>query len=351
MQAAILSELPALVVGARAAARVDGVRVDAPLPWELWATATVLPSRLQLAPNGTVADYAMVDGHAVFAFQSVAAPVTVRVMQAGTPGAMFIAANAGETPMVTPGGAIPGARRASLLLISRAFLFDTRDWWLRMREFQRLRQQVRDVDATPAEGAAFTALSREVEARTPPVHRASMRAPNATFFGEFKHDDIRLYEHDDLHRTTCYYAEPLYLSAKADKSLAIIPRSSFDRLSHQDRGRLVREECHAIALERIVIPSRALGMACDPAHAYLYALHRICTDLATGWFRDFAIEHFDELSRPDIDFAGRFMQAVEAGEVRPRESGAMGPGQRRAMETHLARVSERQHVAGLPGAR
>ncbi len=348
MKAAILSALPALVVGRRAAARVDGAPGDPSLGWELWATATVLPSRLQLKPTGAVADYTMVEGHAVFAFSSGAAPVTVRVMQAGTPGAMFIAANAEEAPMATPGGAIPAARQTSLLLISRALLFDTRDWWSRMREFQRLRQQVRDADVTPAESAAFTALRREVEARTPPVHRASMRASNEAFFGEFKHDDIRLYDHDDLHRTTCYYAEPLYLSTKQDKSMAIIPRSSFEGLSHQDRSRLVREECHAIALERVVIPARALGVVCDPAHAYVYALHRICTDLATGWFRDFAIENFDELSRPDIDFAGRFMRAVEAGEVRPRETGAMSPGQRRALEQLLARVSERQHIAGLP---
>ena len=323
MKAVILSGLPALVVGARAAARADGSPTAADTPWELWATATALPSRLQLTGDGPEADYAMVDGHAVFTFVADPASVTVRVMLAGTPGTMFIAANAGEARMATPAGPIPGARIASLLLINRACLFDTRDWWARMREFQRLRQQVCNDDATPAEVAAFTALRREVESRTPPVHRATMRAPNEAFFGEFKHDDIRLYEHDDLHRTTCYYDEPLYLSAKDDKSLAIIPRSSFERMSHQDRGRLVREECHAIALERVVIPARALGLHCDPADAYLYALHRICTDLATGWFRDFAIDCFDELSRADTDFAGRFAHAVATGAVRARESGAL----------------------------
>ncbi len=348
MKAAVLSTLPCLVVGARAAAHHGCGQIAALAPWEIWGTASALPSRLQLMADGPAADYEMVDGHAVFQFDADGVQAVARIMLAGTPGAMFIAANATEPPLATPAGAIPGARLASLLLISRACLLDARGWLPRMQEYQRLRPLVDAADITAQEEAAYAALRREVEARTPPVHRASMRAPNEAFFGEFKHDDIRLYEHDDLHRTTCYYDEPLYLKAKDDRSLAIIPRHSFDRMSHLDRSRLVREECHAIALERVVIPARALQVACDPAHAYLYALHRICTDLATGWFRDFAIEAFDELASADTDFAGRFDHAVATGVVRSRSSGAMSAGQRRALQQSLARVAARQAVAGLP---
>ena len=347
MKAAVLSTLPCLVVGARAARHGCG-RVETLTPWEIWGTASALPSRLQLLDGGVVADYDMVDGHAVFKFDAAGVAVVARIMLAGTPGAMFIAANAAEAPLATPAGALPGARLSSMLLISRACLLDARGWLPRMQEFQRLRPVVSAAAITPSEEVAYAALRREVEARTPPVHRASMRAPNDAFFGEFKHDDIRLYEHDDLHRTTCYYDEPLYLRAKDDRSLAIIPRDNFERMSHLDRSRLVREECHAIALERVVIPARALNLACDPAHAYLYALHRICTDLATGWFRDFAIESFDELAAADTDFAGRFAAAITAGVVRPRSGGPMSAGQRRALEQCLVRVAARQSAAGLP---
>ncbi len=348
MKAAVLSTLPCLVVGARAAARHGCGRVDAVTPWEIWGMAAALPSRLQLVPDGAAADYDMVDGHAVFQFNVAGVALIVRIMLAGTPGAMFIAANAAEATLSTPAGAIPGARLASLFLIHRACLLDARGWLPRMQAFQRLRPLVPAAAITPPEAAAYAVLRREVEARTPPVHRASMRAPNEVFFGEFKHYHIRLYEHDDLHRATCYYDEPLYLKAKDDRTLAIIPRQNFDRMSHLDRGRLVREECHAIALERVVIPARALHVACDPAHAYLYALHRICTDLAAGWFRDFAIESFDELATADTDFAARFDHAVASGAVRPRSNGTMSAGQRRALQQSLARVAARQAIAGLP---
>ena len=348
MKAAVLSTLPCLVVGARAAARHGCGPMDAHTPWEIWGTAPALPSRLHLVADGGAADYEIVDGRAVFQFDVDGVAVVARIMLAGTPGALFIAANASEPPLPTPAGAIPSARLASLMLISRACLLDARGWLPRMREFQRLRPLVSAAAITPAETAAFAALRREVEARTPPVHRASMRAPNEAFFGEFKHDDIRLFEHDDLHRTTCYYDEPLYLKAKDDRSLAIIPRHSFERMSHLDRSRLVREECHAIALERVVIPARELHIPCNPAHAYLYALHRICTDLATGWFREFAVETFDELASADTDFAGRFDHAVASGAVRPRSGGPMSAGQRRALQQSLARVAARQRVAGLP---
>ena len=79
-------------------------------------------------------------------------------------------------------------------------------------------------------------------------------------------------------------------------------------------------------------------------------LHRICTDLATGWFREFAIECFDELARPDVDFTERFAHAVDTGSVRPRGDGTISTGQRRALRDCLARVAERQRLAGLPGA-
>ena len=347
MKTAILSRLPCVVVGARAAARHGWGRVEAVTPWEIWGTAAALPSLLQLVADGAAADYAMVDGHAVFQFDVDGVPVIARIMLAGTPGVMFIAANAAEAPLSTPAGAIPGARLASLLLISRAYLLDARGWLPRMQAFQQLRPLVPADAITPHEETAYAVLRREVEARNPSVHRTSMRAPNAAFFGEFKHDDIRLYDHDDLHRATCYYDEPLHLKAKDDRSQAIIPRHRFDGMSHLDRCRLVREECHAIALERVVIPARALNVVCDPAHAYLYALHRICTDLATGWFRDFAMEAFDELASADTDFVGRFDQAVATGAVRPRSSGAMSAGQRRALQESLARVAARQDIAGL----
>ena len=350
MQVAVLSTLPCLVVGARAAARHGIGRADDTASWDLWAVAQPQPTALQLAAGSAVAVPTLIDGHAVFRFDAGGAPVCVRIMRADTAGALFIAANADESPLRTPAGDVPGARLSSLMLISRAGLLDPQGWWPHMTEFQRLRAGVPEGSLTAPEVTAHRALCREVEANLPAVHRTSMRAPNATFFNEFKHDDIRLYEHDDLHRATCYYREPLFQSAKDDKTLAFIPRRSFERMSLLDRGRLVREECHAIALERVIVPAQALGVACDPARAYFYALHRICTDLATGWFRDFAIECFDHLARPDIDFAGRFAHAVDAGAVRPRGNGTISSGQRRALQDCLARVAERQRLAGLPGA-
>lgn len=350
IQTTVLASLPSLVVGARAAARHGiGQAVDTS-PWELWVVGEPRPAALQLVAGGEIARATPVDGHAVYRFDGGATPVWVRVMRADTAGALFVAANAGEAPLATPAGDLPCARLSSLLLIGRARLIDARGWWPRMQQFQRLRAAVPDESVSEPERAAYRALRREVEAELPPVHRTSMRVPNATFFGEFKHGDIRLYEHDDLHRTTCYYREPLYQSAKEDKTLAFIPRRSFERMSPLDRGRLVREECHAIALERVIIPAQALGIPCDAERAYFYALHRICTDLATGWFREFAIESFEQLARPDVDFTERFAHAVDTGSVRPRGDGTISTGQRRALRDCLARVAERQRLASLPGA-
>ena len=241
------------------------------------------------------------------------------------------------------------AQPTSLRLIARASLVEPENWFPRICTYHALRAGIRDADVTPLEQLACERFSREVAARAKPVHQISMRTPNEVFFQGFTRDAIRLYDHDDLHRTTCYYDVPLYLMLKDEPELAYIPRRNFDRLANADRVRLVREECFAIALERVVIPAEALGIRYRAEDAYLYALHRVCTDLATGWFRDFAIDQFPEAERIDMDFVDRFHAAVAAGRVRTRNNGPVSAAVRQALADNLDRVASRQRLAGLPG--
>ena len=98
----------------------------------------------------------------------------------------------------------------------------------------------------------------------------------------------------------------------------------------------MREECYAIALERMVLPATAFALAVEATDAYLYALHRVSTDLATGWFRDFAIDHFPQLATPDRDYVGRFEAACAAGDVRMKATLPIAPDVRDALSTTCA---------------
>jgi hypothetical protein len=340
---------PLLVVGARArACRGFGTVADGD-GWELWAAADDPRSVRRIAPEGDGVRTEQEAGNTVHRWQTAEGHVTARVWGPGTSGSRFVQANADAPTLMSPAGPASIARPASLMLIARASLTEPADWLSRMREYHELRLRAVDADCSPLERAAFELRCAEIAAHAEPVHRVSMRVPNDAFFGSFKYN-IRLYEHDDLHRATCYYDVPLYLKLKDDPELAYIPRRNFERLDHQDRVRLVREECFAIALERVVIPAEALGIHCRPEDAHLYALHRVCTDLATGWFRDFAIEAFADAECLDTDYVERFHDAARTGRARARHDGPLPADVRQAMIGFLDRVGRRQRLAGLPGA-
>jgi len=59
----------------------------------------------------------------------------------------------------------------------------------------------------------------------------------------------------------------------------------------------VDEEATVIALERKIIPI-IKGESVEDVNlfnAYKWALMRICTNLTSGWFRDFAIDNYFEI--------------------------------------------------------
>lgn len=53
----------------------------------------------------------------------------------------------------------------------------------------------------------------------------------------------------------------------------------------------VLEESYVISLERFIIQQKET----DLQKSFLLALHKVCTTLCSGWFRDFAIENYEEI--------------------------------------------------------
>ena len=119
---------------------------------------------------------------------------------------------------------------------------------------------------------------------------------------------------------------------KHDLGQAFVPRSGFDQLSHRDQIRMVREECYALALERVLIPAEDLRVPWSENHGFQHALRRICTTLARGWFRDFVIDHYAEVSAYDTRFLDVYHRAVEEGKL-SRKLLQITPEDRRAWLT------------------
>lgn len=152
----------------------------------------------------------------------------------------------------------------------------------------------------------FQLRRKEFEERSPT--KVNLSSSNDMFFSKSAGYVKRIYKHDDLHRATCYGAQPIFERIKQNKDRAAVSKELFFQLSSSDRLNCVREECYAIALERKLIPSK---FAVPSTEAYSYALQKICTTLTTGWFRDFAIENYEELKVPNVDYVSLFNQNIE----------------------------------------
>lgn len=116
---------------------------------------------------------------------------------------------------------------------------------------------------------------------------------------DFFDDPVKkIYEHDDLHEIVAFMDEPIYLKMKRDKEMAMCEKDMWEDLTHQQKIWCVQEESMVIALERFLIT----GTINNPRIAFLKALEKVCTNLTSGWFRDFAIDNYVECRNLNVDF-------------------------------------------------
>lgn len=214
-----------------------------------------------------------------------------------------------------------------LLAIKKSHLsVPLKQWDKHMEDYHFLLQKVPVSLMTKDINALSTHRAGEVLFRLPtrlptrlPKKPTNLNVPNDAFFEKSEGNLQRVYVHDDLHKATCYYDEPMFTKIKVDPSKAKCDESLFQKLVHTDKIRAVREEAFSIALERKIIPALELGQEVDAKEALKYALFRICTTLTSGWFASFAQDHYYEILDSDVDYVAKFKQAVSSGIITRKE--------------------------------
>jgi hypothetical protein len=84
---------------------------------------------------------------------------------------------------------------------------------------------------------------------------------------------------------------------KRNRSLAKCEKDMWDDFIHMDKIKCVQEETYVIAMERFLIRNDFNWREMSWVGAYHEALEKVCTELTSGWFRDFAIDNFPEISK------------------------------------------------------
>ncbi len=152
------------------------------------------------------------------------------------------------------------------------------------------------------------------------VEREKLRTPSLNKTAEAFFDDKvsnRTFIHDQIHEVMAFEERPMFERIKVDPNLVKCSKEKFFALTESQRRHCVQEEAYVIALERGVIPMLFEGeRIVKPFDAYRWAIMRICTTLCSGWFREYALEHYkDMIFWYDEGYVEKFLKAVESGRI------------------------------------
>lgn len=123
---------------------------------------------------------------------------------------------------------------------------------------------------------------------------------------------VKYYIHDDIHRSIAHKEKPMYEYMQRDTSIVECDKDLWDAFPVEDKIKTVLEECYTIALERHIIPQmKGSRVGLRQFEAFEHSLMRVCTNLCSGFFRQFAIDnYFTILNQYSPDFVEKFQRNI-----------------------------------------
>ena len=110
--------------------------------------------------------------------------------------------------------------------------------------------------------------------------------------GDFFRDTFYVWDHDSIHEAIKLNDRPCYDYFKVDAADVMCSKDFFFAQDESIRMGAVYEESCVLALERCLIPHNFKTL---PHTAFLMALKTVCTGVTSGWFREYAWTHYNEV--------------------------------------------------------
>lgn len=169
----------------------------------------------------------------------------------------------------------------------------------------------------------------DLYAKTP-----NLNVSNDRFFKYSGVADNRVFVHDDLHEVVKHQEKPIYEYLKRDNEKAWCEKDMFFKLPFEQQIQCVQEEAYVIALERYIIPQEYEYN--NYFLCYKQALKRICTNLCSGFFRQFALDNYDKVILAyKEDFVEKFYKAYNEGTLKPMEGRTLKPVENNKVKKEL----------------
>lgn len=156
---------------------------------------------------------------------------------------------------------------------------------------------------------------KETEERLGKIKTPSLKKTSKEFFGQSEKFVKSFFIHDDMHKIVSHYDIPLYEKMKDEGDLVFCSKERWNNFSLEDRIKTVLEEAYVIALERKILPMLfSGGDYWKDEEAFKWALMRICTNLTSGFFREFATNNYLRIfDSYNINYVLDFLEKYNSG--------------------------------------
>lgn len=124
-----------------------------------------------------------------------------------------------------------------------------------------------------------------------------------------------IYDHDTIHEAVKTFDTPAFELIKEDKAEVFCSKEKFFASDESLRLATVLEESYTLALERSQIP---FDFTLDRYKSFTKALEKVCTSISSGWWREYAWEHYYQvLDLYQESYVDKFKAALDAGVIKP----------------------------------
>jgi hypothetical protein len=127
------------------------------------------------------------------------------------------------------------------------------------------------------------------------LHGTNKRSDLTLSKEEFFNNALKVYNHDELHELLVDV--PMYKKVLADGKDVEVDENKFNKLSHEEKLELVREEVYVMAYERLA--------GRDYRVAYYWMLKKFIMNHAPMYEALFIIENYKELHKPKINYKNK----------------------------------------------
>lgn len=122
------------------------------------------------------------------------------------------------------------------------------------------------------------------------------------------------YDHDSIHRAVALQDRPAYTYFARENQEVFSSKQKFFAQSREIQLNSVVEESAVLAIERSLVPFPG---AMTPKNAWLFAFSKVCSSIASGWWREFAYEEGPAILKLyPVGYHEKFLEGLKNGVVK-----------------------------------